>query len=237
MSGTNPSWHESAAAAADAPRRLFPLTRHISWRLTPYLAKTPATPNQVTSASLVVGLAAAGLFAQGTYMAAVGASALLVMSYVLDNCDGELARLHRVTSNFGEELDSFADWLIHSAFFIGIGLGVTRQTGDELWIWLGGIAALGGTINYLVVLTIKARSRRRASSHLADEPRSPAPPSASTRDALLFAFRVLARADFCFIVVLAALFDVTWLLLVVGAVGAHAYWASALLEGAQDHHV
>ena len=45
-----------------APTQLFPLVRHLSYRLTPLLLKTAITPNQITAISLSLGLLCARLF-------------------------------------------------------------------------------------------------------------------------------------------------------------------------------
>ena len=53
----------------------------------------------------------------------------------------------------------------------------------------------------------------------------------------VFVFRELFRADFCFIVLALTLVDLTWLLLPAGAVGSQVYWATQLVEGADEFHV
>ena len=94
-------------AAAGSPR---PLIRHLSVRLTPLLSRTPLSANQITAAGLVVGLAGAGCMLAGEWAWAVAGAVLLVVSYVLDNCDGEVARLKNQSSQFGMHFDDFADW-------------------------------------------------------------------------------------------------------------------------------
>ena len=55
------------AQSRSRPKPLFPLIRHISVRTTPMLLKTTLTANQVTLISMLLGLTAAGLFAQGDF--------------------------------------------------------------------------------------------------------------------------------------------------------------------------
>ena len=50
-------------------------------------------------------------------------------------------------------------------------------------------------------------------------------------------FRELSRADFCFIVLALAIFDLTWVLLPAAAVGAHAYWVFRFASGANRFRV
>jgi hypothetical protein len=54
---------------------------------------------------------------------------------------------------------------------------------------------------------------------------------------VVFAFRELTRADFCFIVLALVLFDVVWVLLPAAAVGAQVYWLTRFSGGAGDYRV
>ena len=115
------------AAETDRARlwRLFPLVRHLSDRLTPLLLRLPVTPNQVTAVSLAAGLAGAACFALGGRPAALAGTALLIVCYVLDNCDGDIARAKNLSSRFGHYFDSVADWLVDAVFFISLGYGAS----------------------------------------------------------------------------------------------------------------
>lgn len=145
-------------APSAPPERTFPLVRHLSYRLTPALVRLPVTANQITAASLVAGLGCAWCYMQGGRVWALGGSALFILCYVLDNCDGEIARLKGLQSDFGMRLDSFTDWLVHTAFFVALGIGIGKESGEDLWLWLGWLAAAGATINHILVLTLDARS-------------------------------------------------------------------------------
>ena len=118
-------------------RDLLPLIRHLSARMTPLLARLPVTPNQITSVSMLVGLGAAWCLYRGGYGNGVAAAALFIIRYVLDNCDGEIARLKGLSSNFGMYYDTFVDWAAHSAFFFALGIGYGRVAGNEVWMWMG----------------------------------------------------------------------------------------------------
>ena len=76
-----------------APKQLLPVTRHLSYRLTPLIYRLPLTPNQITALSMAAGLAGAWCFSLGTPDWGIIGSLLLVACYTLDNCDGEIARL------------------------------------------------------------------------------------------------------------------------------------------------
>lgn len=65
-------------------------------------------PNMITAASLCAGLASVHFSMIGQLREAVLA---IVISFILDGLDGRMARLLRVTSNFGEVFDSMADFM------------------------------------------------------------------------------------------------------------------------------
>ncbi len=163
----------------------------------------------------------------------VGAGVLFVLAYVLDNCDGEVAREKGLSSLFGHWFDTIVDWLVHSAFFIALGIGAMRVFGSEAWLWLGGIAAAGGTINFFLGLYLD--SRDKGDGEAAETVNSHRQPEGLS-EWVLFAFRELARADFCFIVLGLALFDLTWLLLPAGAIGSHIYWIMLISRRAREFH-
>ena len=210
-----------------APERTFPLSRHLSWRVTRVLAGYPVTPNQVTAAALAPGLASAWCLADGRYWLGVAGALLLVVYYVLDCTDGELARLKGQTSAFGDQLDTFADWLVHSAFFAALGIGTARADDQDVWLWLGWAAAAGCTIDYFSRIVTGMRSKRAGA---APKPGNAAGEGETRKARFIYVFRVLVRTDFCFIVLSLAVIDATWVLLPAGAVGAQIYWVLRFLR-------
>ena len=215
---------------------MFPLVRHLSNKTTAILLKSPLTPNQLTSLSLVSGLAAAFLYSLASYGYGIIAGALLVISYVLDNCDGEIARSKGLTSEFGRKFDDVSDWWVHATVFIGIGFGVEAQSGNSIWWWFGLAAGLGATINYVVVQFLEYRNKEnRVSEETETEVYSKAPKELIPL--LVFIFRELFRADFCFLLLLLAIFDVIWLILPAAAIGSQVYWMIAFYKESRNFHV
>lgn len=210
---------------------IFPLVRKLSSPLTPWFLRTSITANQMTTASLLLGASSGALFAAGVASLEVLGALAFVLCYVLDNCDGEIARKKQQATEFGAFYDTLVDWLVHTAFFVGLGVGTSHATGNDLWFWLGLAAGAGGTINYLLGFCLDAHDDVHDSSSL----NAPRPNGAAQW--LLFAFRELARADFCFIVLALAPFGLTWLLLPAGAIGAQVYWMAQFYGVARRFHV
>lgn len=208
---------------SSAPSR-FPLIRHLSCRLTPLLVRTPFTPNQITGAALAIGVGGGWCYAQGSRPWMLTGALLLVLSYVLDNCDGEIARLKGLESRFGDRLDTFTDWLVHAVFFLALGIGVGKTDPQGPWMWLAWAVVAGSSINYLLSLAREASPVSHPAGALQDAR------DGMWTDQALYVFRVLFRADFCFLVLALTLFDVAWWLLPAAAIGSQAYWMAAILE-------
>lgn len=206
---------------------VFPLIRRVSRPVTGVLVRLPVSANQVTALSLLFGLGAAWALTLGRWESDLAAGGLLFVAYILDNCDGDIARLKNQCSRFGMYFDSFVDWAVHTAFFVGLGIGVEAATDEAIWLWLGLAAGAGGTFNYVLGLMFAAPDQAPEHS------RRPA----TIGEWLLFAFRELTRADFCFIVLALAAFDVLWVLLPAGAIGAQVYWVTALFKRSREYHV
>jgi phosphatidylglycerophosphate synthase len=90
------------------------------------------TPNQVTTASLITALIAAGSAATGTRGGYVAAGVLLILSFVLDCADGQLARYSLQYSTMGAWLDATFDRAKEYAYYAGLALGAARG-GDDVW--------------------------------------------------------------------------------------------------------
>ncbi|MGW2570654.1 DUF5941 domain-containing protein [Streptomyces sp. NPDC001537] len=107
---------------------ISPYSRHIAR----WCARRGLTPNQVTTASLLTALIAAGCAATGTRTGFVAAGVLLIASFVLDCTDGQLARYSLQYSTLGAWLDATFDRAKEYAYYAGLALGAARG-GDDVW--------------------------------------------------------------------------------------------------------
>ncbi|MDX3760971.1 DUF5941 domain-containing protein [Streptomyces mirabilis] len=107
---------------------ISPYSRYIAR----WCARRGLTPNQVTTASLLTALIAAGCAATGTRAGFVAAGLLLLFSFVLDCTDGQLARYSLQYSTLGAWLDATFDRAKEYAYYAGLALGAARG-GDDVW--------------------------------------------------------------------------------------------------------
>ena len=219
------------------PRRAFPLIRHLSSRVTALLVRLPVTPNQITLASIAFGLASVWCFL-GTGRGRVLAGALLFLgSCILDNCDGEVARLKRLQSHFGRMLDEVGDWFVHSALFVALGFGLSESLGHQSWLWLGWSAAAGVTIeNLLGWFLPQAQEQPLGSDPFGSVSPADLPGETTWVDRAVYVLRALFDADFCFILLAFTVAGALWLLVAGAAVGNHVFWAASLYENGRLYH-
>jgi phosphatidylglycerophosphate synthase len=124
--------------------------RRLSLPLTRALVRTALSPNQVSLASLAVGLGAIWAAWHATPASAALAVALYALATVIDHSDGELARLTFQESPLGAQLDWVIDTVIHAGLVLAIGV----TAGGGLGAGLGAAAALGVTMSAVLARSL-----------------------------------------------------------------------------------
>ena len=120
-------------------------------KISSFLVKTPLTPNQITLFGLVIGMASGICFTQGNYWSSFLGGLLFVFTAILDCCDGNVARLKFMESDFGEKLDTACDNIINIFVFTGIMFGIAHSQGLIQAMIPFFLLALGGSwIFYLI---------------------------------------------------------------------------------------
>ena len=130
--------------------------RRVSLRISKLLVNTPVTPNMMTLMVLFFSIIAGLLFSLGTYGAMVAGSLMSWFSSMLDGSDGELARVRFQVSPFGEWFEMVCDYLYYILVFVGIGVGLFRQTGDLIWMWMGLGSVLGVVLSFVVIAFLRS---------------------------------------------------------------------------------
>jgi phosphatidylglycerophosphate synthase len=148
-----------------------PLAHLVVLALLPLRVPPPA----VVLAAASTGVVAAVEIARGHLLAA---ALLLQLKTLLDNADGQLARLSGRVTAFGRYLDSECDLLVDAAVFAALGLRIGP------WLALGGFTLL--TLLLGVNYNVERLYRRE---HLGIEP--PAPPAEGAAGVLARAYGVV----------------------------------------------
>jgi phosphatidylglycerophosphate synthase len=169
------------------------------------------TPNTVSMASLCVGLIGASWLAHGSAAAATVGVLLYFVSVILDHVDGEVARLTHAESRLGALLDVWIDALVNAGVVLGMGVNA-RARGFAPGLLLGAVGATGVMASTFAVKYWPPGGVRRAGR------------------ALRLVLDMLAdRLGFhltlgMFVLLLALAPEDLPILMIVVALGAHAYW-------------
>jgi 1L-myo-inositol 1-phosphate cytidylyltransferase / CDP-L-myo-inositol myo-inositolphosphotransferase len=198
--------------------------RRISLAISRRLAATSVTPNAMTVASVLVGLAGASFFVSPRSALQFTGALLFLLHSILDGCDGELARLKFQESRFGGVLDFWGDNVVHAAVFGCIAVGWSRSGAAGTWPAVAGIAAVAGTLlsaafvyRYAMQGRDRDRDRETTSPQFRSVSRAPATRLSRMADAL-------ARRDFIYLVVVLSAFGKAHWFLVMAAIGAPAFF-------------
>jgi phosphatidylglycerophosphate synthase len=119
----------SCARTANVPGVPSLWDARLARRVVSPLKSSWVTPNHLTTVRLVVGIAGAWSFTQGSYGWSNLGALLVMLSNFLDHTDGELARISGKSSRMGHLYDLASDALVTVLLFTGIGVGVGRQIG------------------------------------------------------------------------------------------------------------
>lgn len=183
--------------------------RRLSRPLTRLAVRAGVRPNPITVASVIVGLAAAWCVAWATPAGAVLGLLVFAAAVVLDHTDGEVARVTFAESTTGEWLDLAGDTLVHAVLVLAMGVAAQRIAGGGA---AAGVIGAGGIV----------------ASAWAAKMSPPAPGSLGgmltalgNRDGY-YAMLVL------FVLGVTALPSALPLLMLIVAVGSHAYWLGRL---------
>jgi len=187
--------------------------RRFSLAITRVLLPFPVSPNQVTAASLLIGLLGAWwLAAQSAPLQFLGALTLWFCC-LLDGSDGEIARLKHHITPWGGDFDLLADHVAHLCTFVALPVGVARLHPGVNWWFPGtllvtGFLACGFSVYWLVL-------------RIPEEQRGPR---------ALIVERVASRDYIYLILALTMIGRLDWFVW-AAAFGSHGFWAWLWLSG------
>lgn len=198
------------------------LIQRLSRPVTRLLLRTPLTGNHVTGLNLLVGLAALSALARGGTGWGLAGAVLLQAYYILDHCDGDVARAQGLASRSGFLFDRGVDVLVHTLLFPALAVAESRRTGEVTPLWLGAVAGVA-----IAAIFAAFAGQRLATAAV------PAP-ATSRAPRLRRSLQRLAAGDFSLLVLLVVLLDLTRPLLWAAAVGAPLYLPAIFLLGLED---
>ncbi|WBB89342.1 CDP-alcohol phosphatidyltransferase family protein [Verrucosispora sp. WMMC514] len=147
-----------------------PLASRLVWLVARYRW---VTPNRLTVAALVLGLAAAAAFAQATPGWLILGALIFHLSFVVDCMDGKVARLNGTGTLFGAWLDYILDRVRVLVCTIALMGGQYQLTGDATFLVIGGGIVFLDMFRYLNALQlskVKTEMRRTLAERIEASP-------------------------------------------------------------------
>jgi phosphatidylglycerophosphate synthase len=232
--------HDDLAAAELAMRRsiykstdakLARFNRRMSLPISLLLIRTPITANQISVMLVALGLYSGWLFGLGHYWTGVFGGVLSLAGSILDGSDGEIARLKYQESALGCWIETFGDYSYYIATFIGLTAGAVRQTGWDLFYWIGAIALTGTALSFVLLIWLRTRitAGKPEKLHSIARARFKAHPTWWSRVIWRISF-VATRAAMPYGILAFALVFALPGIVVLAAVGANVYWISLVLK-------
>jgi phosphatidylglycerophosphate synthase len=206
------------------------LNRRISIPISRQLIKFPITANMVTLFTLGVGIASAVFFAFGGYWNTLVGAFLCLSASILDGSDGEVARLKLQESAFGCWLETVCDYLFYLFLFVGMTVGLWRNSGSRLYLVWGGMLLFGAMASFLAI----GWERHRLAADRPEQLLKIWQTHAESRPSnpFLYVARhiefVIRRCFFPYALLIFALFNVMNVAFVLSAIGANLVWPIAL---------
>ena len=196
---------KASGTSLDSPIIDRYIIRKISGFITGFLIRTPVTPNQVTIISLILGLIAGVFFSFGGHTYTITAGLIFFLCVVFDQCDGEVARIKHMESEFGRAFDIIVDSIVNAVIVAGITFALYKTSGSGFHIIIGLLAIIGISISIFLA------------TYLGKENKT----DTGTREML----DKLNNKDFFYIIMLASVIfnQMIWFLLIM-AVGTNIYW-------------
>lgn len=205
--------------------------RRMSLPISIALIPTPLTANQLSVILVAIGFYSAWLFSTGHYLSGVLGAFLSLSASVLDGCDGEIARLKYQESALGCWIETFGDYSYYIAIFVGLTIGAERQTGWDVFYWIGGIALAGTLVAFALLIFLRTRitAGQPEKLHAIARERFKAEPTLWSRVIWRISF-VATRAAMPYGIMAFALIYALPGIVVLAAIGANIYWISILLK-------
>jgi phosphatidylglycerophosphate synthase len=206
------------------------LNRRISVPISRQLIKFPITPNMVSIITLCVGFVSAVFFALGGYWNSLLGAFLCLFASILDGCDGEVARLKLLESDFGCWLETACDYAFYFFLVTGMAIGQWRGSGSKAYFVCGGLLLFGAVASFLAVGWQRHRLAAGRPEQLLRIWHSHADSRPSNR--LLFCARhmefIVRRCFFPYALLVFALLGVMKVAFILSVIGANLVWPISL---------
>lgn len=148
----------------------YNIYRHVSSPLTYVFLRLGITPNQITIFSSFLCLLGGIFLSIGTYAAMSTGMLLFLLFKVLDDCDGEVARIQKTYSMEGIFIDRIAHYINSLSLGLGLGIGLYKLYGNEIYMLIGIAFTFGVIIEHVIIDVLKSTLRKKVINESFNKP-------------------------------------------------------------------
>jgi CDP-L-myo-inositol myo-inositolphosphotransferase len=123
------------------------INRPISTKITQLFLKTNLQPNHISLICFITAIIGAIFFFLGGYINLLAGAILAQISSIIDGCDGEIARLKFLESEFGAWFDAVLDRYTDAFLLFGLTYYTYQVAPNPIWLTIGFLAIIGSLIN------------------------------------------------------------------------------------------
>jgi len=123
------------------------INRPISGQITKFLLKTKIHPNIITLTCFFLSIIAVLFFFQKGYVNLLLGATLAQLASIIDGCDGEIARLKFLETEFGGWFDAVLDRYADAFLLFGLTYHAYQVIGNPVIVIIGFLAIIGSLIN------------------------------------------------------------------------------------------
>jgi phosphatidylglycerophosphate synthase len=206
------------------------LNRRVSIPISRQLIKLPISANMVSIFTLGVGFCSALFFALGGYWNTFLGAFLCLFASILDGCDGEVARLKLIESDFGCWLETVCDYVFYLFLLVGMTIGQWRSSGSNAYLVWGAVLLAGAVASFIVV----GWQRRHLAAGRPDQYLGIWHTHAQRRSSNIFLYAarhtefIVRRCFFPYALLVFALFGIMNVAFILSVIGANLVWPFAL---------
>jgi phosphatidylglycerophosphate synthase len=206
------------------------LNRRVSIPISRQLIKLPITANMVSIFTLGVGITSAAFFAYGGYWSTLLGAFLCLFASIMDGCDGEVARLKLLESDFGCWLETICDYAFYLFLLVGMTIGRWQSSGTRMYLAYGGLLLFGALASFFAV----GWQRRRLAAGRPEQLLKIWQGHAESRPSNPFLYFgrhaefIVRRCFFPYALLVFALFNLMSVAFVLSVIGANLVWPIAL---------
>lgn len=104
------------------------LFRPIAFIIVKLIHRLPITPNQISFFTIIIGIISGIFYAKGDYNSFILGAIFYGLTFILDCCDGMLARLKNCGTSMGRIIDGISDYVTGIVIYTGFAIGLSKSS-------------------------------------------------------------------------------------------------------------